>query len=131
MSTLEEPVMCFGVGGERWTFGRWIVGGTKVELAHIDAPAVDGLMLETRSPLVWGEREVLSCGGQSVPTVPVEVQLATMVAREQQDRLAATLRAIAPAGLDLSLLRRAISDKRVEVPDLTVPEALDRLLTGR
>jgi hypothetical protein len=121
ISTVRQPVRRFGGGEERWAFGRWFVDGIKVELAHIDAPAVAGLMIETRAPLVWYEREILECHGQHIPTVPIEVQLATMVARGQDDRIAAT---IATVELNVPLLRRAISDKQVEVPGLTVPESV-------
>jgi hypothetical protein len=83
-------------------------------------------MLETRTRSVWEERETLSCQGERVPVVPVEVQLATMVARGQDERIAATL---APVdGVRLGLLRRAIADRRVEDPAMTVPPSLRRLL---
>jgi hypothetical protein len=114
VSTAAQPVLRFGSDGETWTFGRWFVDGVKVELAHIDAPEVAELMVETRSPLVWSEREMLICRGQRVPVVPVEVQLATMVARQQHTRVEATLAAV--GGLNGGLLRRAFLDREVEVP---------------
>jgi hypothetical protein len=114
VSTTAQPVLQFGNDGETWTFGRWFVEGVKVELAHIDAPAVAELMVETRSPLVWAERETLACQGQRVPAAPVEVQLATMVARQQDARIEATLAAI--DGVNVDLLNRAFMDREVEVP---------------
>ncbi|MDX3001906.1 hypothetical protein PWY87_09525 [Kribbella solani] len=128
LSTVTEPTMCWGSPDERWTFGRWIIDGTKVELAHIVAPAVADLMLETRSPLVWTEQDVLSCGGHPVPTVPIEAQLATMVARAQHDRIDATIAAITPARFNVPLLRRAFADKQSEFPELVIPSALQQLL---
>ncbi|TCO34438.1 hypothetical protein EV652_102504 [Kribbella steppae] len=128
ISTAAEPTLQFGDAGERWTFGRWIIDGVKVELAHIDAPAVAGLMIETRAPLAWQERETLHCHGHPVPSVPVEVQLATMIARQQDARITATIAAIDRTRLNVPLLRRAISDKQSEVPAMTVPESLQRLL---
>ncbi len=128
ISTAAEPTLHFGHAGERWTFGRWFIDGVKVELAHIDAPAVAGLMIETRAPLVWHERETLNCHGRPVPTVPVEVQLATMIARQQDARIDATIAAIDATLLNVPLLRRAISDKQSEVPTMTVPASLQRLL---
>jgi hypothetical protein len=127
-STTAEPALRFDRPGEQWTFGLWMIGGIKVELAHIDAPAVAGLMIEARSPLVWEERETLDCRGHRVPTVPVEVQLATMVARRQESRIEATIAAVHVSRLNLPLLRRAISDRRSEVPDMTIPDSLQRLL---
>jgi hypothetical protein len=128
ISTAAEPTLQFGHTGEQWTFGRWIIDGIKVELAHIDAPTVAALMIETRAPLVWHERETLKCHGQPIPTVPIEVQLATMIARQQDARIDATIAAIDPTLLNVPLLRRAISDKQSEVPAMTVPESLQRLL---
>jgi hypothetical protein len=60
--------------------------------------------------------------------VPIEVQLATMVARQQNSRIDATIAAVGTTRLNLPLLRRALSDKQSEVPDMTVPESLQRLL---
>ncbi|MEV6417145.1 hypothetical protein [Kribbella sp. NPDC051718] len=127
ISTVAEPVRRFGDAGARWTFGRWYVEGVKVELAHIDAPAAAALMVETRAPLVWQERETLSCHGQAIPTVPIEVQLATMVARQQDARIDATLAGIDTGLLKVPLLRRAIRDKRSEVPGMVVPESVQGL----
>ncbi|RZU18836.1 hypothetical protein EV645_1036 [Kribbella rubisoli] len=125
-STLAQPSLQWGDADERWYFGRWMINDVKVELAHIAAPDVAELLVETRSPLVWRERQTLTCHGRLIPTVPVEVQLATMMARQQHTRIAAT---IAHTPLDLQLLRRAITDKQSETPDLLVPEQLRRLLT--
>ncbi|WP_432947272.1 hypothetical protein ACQPXM_10485 [Kribbella sp. CA-253562] len=130
ISTAAEPTLHFGHGDERWTFGRWFIDGVKVELAYIDAPAVAALMLEARSPLVWQEREMLKCQGHAIPTVPIEVQLATMVARQQDSRIEATIAAVDTTRLNLPLLRRALSDEQSEVPDMTVPESLQRLLAN-
>jgi hypothetical protein len=125
-SALAQPALQWGDANERWYFGRWMIEDVKVELAHIDAPDVAELLVETRSPLVWSERQTLTCHGHPVPTVPVEVQLATMIARRQAARIDATL---AHTPLDLQLLRRAITDKQSEIPDLTVPAQLRQLLT--
>ena len=129
-STAAEPTLHFDRPGERWTFGRWIIDGVGVELAHIDAPTVADLMIESRAPLVWHERETLNCHGLPVPTVPIEVQLATMIARQQNARIEATMTAIDTTALNVPLLRRAISDKQSEAPAMTVPEPLQRLLAN-
>ncbi|MFC9688697.1 hypothetical protein ACFTSF_09160 [Kribbella sp. NPDC056951] len=116
----------FSHDGESWTLGRWSIAGVKVELAFIDAPAVADLLLEARSLAVWPERVTLHCDGRPIPTVPIEVQLATMVAREQAERIEATLGAI--GALNLPLLRRALADRQADVPSMTVPESLQVLL---
>jgi hypothetical protein len=127
-STTAEPTRQWGDANERWTFGLWIIAGIKVELAHIDAPAVANLMVETRGPLVWRERQTLTCHGHPVPTVPLEVQLATMMSRRQDERIDATLAALDRIPLNAQLLRRAITDKQTEIADLAVPEQLQQLL---
>jgi hypothetical protein len=85
-------------------------------------------MIETRAPLVWHERQTLTCLGQPIPAVPIEVQLATMISRQQEARIDATIAAINPTHLNLPLLHRAIADKQSEVPDMTVPDSLQHLL---
>lgn len=130
VSTVAEPTLHFGDARERWSFGVWFIEGVKVELAHIDAPAVAELMIETRSSAVWRERDTLTCQGERVPTVPIETQLATMAAREQHVRLEAVLAAIESSRLDLNLplLRRAFADRQSESPNMVVPEQLRALL---
>ncbi|WUJ72153.1 hypothetical protein OG809_02580 [Kribbella soli] len=125
-STLAQPALQWGDANERWYFGRWMINDVKVELADIHAPDVAELLVETRSPLVWQQRQTLTCHGQLIPTVPIEVQLATMMARRQDARIDATL---ARAPVNLQLLRRAITGKESEIPDVSVPEQLRRLLT--
>jgi hypothetical protein len=127
-STTAEPTRQWGDANERWTFGLWTIAGIKVELAHIDAPAVANLMVETRSPLAWHERQTLTCHGHPIPTVPLEVQLATMMSRHQTTRLNAALATLDSKSLNAQLLRQAITDKQSELPDLTIPESLQRLL---
>lgn len=129
-STAPAPTLSFGSPGERWTFGRCLLDDFRVEIAYIDSPGTAALYLETRSPLSWNDREVLLCRGQAVPTVPIEAQLATMIARRQLDRIEATLAAIDLESVDRSRLLRAIEDKRMEVPDLSIPVKIQELLTA-
>jgi hypothetical protein len=127
-STTAEPTLQWGDTNERWTFGLWIIAGIKVELAHIDAPAVADLMVETRGQLVWRERQTLTCHGQPIPTVPLEVQLATMLSRQQDARIDAAIATIDKTPLNAELLRQAIAAKQSELPGLAVPKSLQRLL---
>lgn len=132
VSTVAEPTLHFGDARERWSLGVWFIQGVKVELAHIDAPAVAELMIETRSSAVWRERDTLKCHGEPVPTVPIETQLATMAARQQHARIDAVLAAIESSRLTLNLplLRRAFADRQSESPGMLVPEPLRVLLRG-
>lgn len=127
-STTSAPTLSFGGANEEWTFGRWIIEGFRVEIAHIESPGTATLYLETRSPLSWSDREILHCSGHDIPTVPIEPQLATMMARGQAERIEATLAVVDVGLLDRSRLRRAIDDKRTEVPDLTIPDQIRQLL---
>lgn len=129
LSTAAAPTLSLGGPREQWTFGRWIIDDFRVEIAYIESPRTAALYLETRSPLSWNDRELLNCAGHTIPTVPIEPQLATMIAREQKVRLNATLAAINGRSLDPSRLRRAIEDKRTEVPELSIPPELQRLLS--
>lgn len=129
-STAAAPTLSFGNPGERWTFGRCLIDDFQVEIAYIDSPGTAALYLENRSPLSWNDREVLLCRGQAVPTVPIEPQLATMLARRQADRIEATLAAIDLGSVDRPRLRRALEDKRLEVPDLAIPAEIQELLAA-
>ncbi|MFG1627878.1 hypothetical protein [Kribbella sp. NPDC049227] len=130
-SSVAEPTLTFDdPGGARWTFGRWTLAGFRVELAHIDSPATD-LLVETPAGAVWSERSVLDWNGAQIPVVPVEVQLATMIFRDQADRLQATLTAVDPISLDVGLLTRAVAGRETEGVTLQVPDVLRRLLTAR
>ncbi|WP_091530466.1 hypothetical protein [Microlunatus soli] len=128
LSSQSAPTLSFGDAGEQWTFGRWIIEGFRVEIAHIESPRTTTLYLETRSTLSWSDREPLECAGHDVPTVRVEPQIATMIARDQTDRIDATLAAVGIETLDPSRLRRAINDKRTEAPDLVIPDQIRQVL---
>jgi hypothetical protein len=131
LPTTGEPTLCFDDSSSRWTLGRWLVDGVKVELVHIDDPATTHLVIETRGLLVWRERAVVEWRGHRIPLVPIEVQLATMIARQQETRIEATVAAVGLHSFDVSLLRRAIADRQSEGFAMTVPEELQRLLNPR
>lgn len=130
ISTRSAPTLTLGTPSDQWTFGRWIIDGFRVEVAHIDSPGTATQYLETRSPLSWHQREFLYCNGHTIPTVPIEPQLATMMARQQTGRIEATLAAIDPEALNRQRLRQAIEDKRTDAPDLTVPTGIQRLINN-
>lgn len=128
-SSAAEPVLTFG-DTVRWTVGRWMMAGTKVELAHIDHPDASDLLIETFGGLIWRERSVLEWRGMLVPLVPLEVQLATMIVREQLERLQTALAAVDSRTIDVARLRRALSDRRELDSTLRVPIMIERLLAG-
>jgi hypothetical protein len=123
-SSREEPILTFGdPAGTRWTFGRWMLGDTKVELAHLAGQAPPEKLIETSGTAVWNARTSLEWNGVRIPVVPLEVQLATMIVRDQADRLRATLEAIDDASLNVAMLRRALADRAVP----SIPEAIHDL----
>jgi len=96
LSTTEQPVITFA--NDTWTLGRWLIGGTKVEVAHILSD--DDLVVETSGAAVWRYRQSVDWRDRNVPIMPLEVQLATMLIRElparvhaaaERPRLAATM----------------------------------------
>jgi hypothetical protein len=129
-SSPTEPVMTFvGDADSRWTFGRWMLAGVKVELAHIDGGAPAELLRETSGTAVWKERALVDWNGTTIPVVPLETQVATMIFRDQADRLRATLSAVDPASIDVAMLRRALADRETGGPALQIPEMVQRLLS--
>lgn len=53
LSTPSQPVVTFG--DDTWTFGRWLMGGTKVEIASIASGG--GQLLETTGADIWNHRQ--------------------------------------------------------------------------
>ncbi len=104
-STRERPL--FATANGWWLFGRWTVDDCKVEVARIREPATPDLLLETQGTAVWGCREHVQWRGRSVPVVPLEVQLATIVGRGLVDREQAVRDRLAQTGIREALLRRA------------------------
>lgn len=110
LSSRGTPVLTFGEGS--WVLGRWHLSDVKVEVAHIRSDSSEeDLLLETSGDPVWSERSLVELQGVSIPTVPVEVQIATMMMRDQHERLAQTLERVETPDLRISLLRRALSDR--------------------
>lgn len=112
LSSQRRPVLVFGEGS--WALGRWHLGDVMVEVAHIQsAPPQDSLLLETAGARIWGERDMVELEDVSIPTVPVEVQIATMTSRDQHERLRQTLRAVDASNLRIPLLSSALLDRGI------------------
>lgn len=108
LSSKVRPTITFDSGS--WTFGRWHLGEVKVEVAHISAPESEPYQLiETMGDLVWLERQIIDLEGTQIPIVPLEVQIATMVARGQDARLARVVDAPPALQVHAELLSRALS----------------------
>ena len=110
VSSQSRPVLRFGDGA--WTLARWLIDGTKVEVAHIAGD--DGLLEETKGSAIWRHRQWVTWHGHQLPIVPLEVQLATMLRRDQTRRSRATAAHLQKRGHDRSLLTRALSDQGID-----------------
>lgn len=104
LSTHDQPMLASG----DWLFGRWMVGGCKVEVARIRASTDPLSLIETQGLLVWTLREVVEWRGRSLPVVPLEVQVATIVLRGQTARERAARNALKERGFNQELLDRAM-----------------------
>lgn len=109
VSTRERPLL--GTPDGHWLFGRWSVDGGRLEVARIREPVAPFALLETLGTAVWDHREFVQWRGRSVPVVPLEVQLATIVVRGLADRERAVRERLAETGAREELLRRAFVDR--------------------
>jgi hypothetical protein len=128
-STDTQPVLTWTDNtGSRWTFGRWTINRTKVELANLEPPEPSDAVIETGAAHSFALE--LSWHGTLLLVVPIELQIATMIARDQQQRLNATLAANHPDELNVGLLRRTLNDRHIEAADPRIPTALHQVLTA-
>lgn len=110
LSSTARPVLRFANG--RWALGRWHLGGVEVEVAHIHSAGRErDRLIETAGDRIWRKRESVDLLGSRIPIVPLEVQIATMVVRAQDERLLRVMRVVAETGLRQDLLREALRDR--------------------
>ncbi len=113
LSTERRPLLSFD--GGTWTFGRWVLAGEKVEIAHIAAD--HSRLHETVGGEVWRHRQWCAWRAIQLPIVPLEVQLATMLRRGLTDRGRAAAARLRERGHDPDLLRRALEDQDVDASE--------------
>jgi hypothetical protein len=89
------------------------------------------MLAETFGTAVWLRRRVVSWRGTRIAIVPLEVQIATMLVRDQQERLRAVQDAVDPeVDLDRDLLRDAIAARESEAGETIQRQAwIDELLS--
>jgi hypothetical protein len=121
-STREYPLLATANG--RWLFGRWSVWSCVVEVARIREPVSPHVLLETEGSTVWDFRDEADWRGRLVPIVPLEVQLATTVARGLAGRELAILAQLRLNGVRASILERSFRDRGL---DVTRPRAIASL----
>jgi hypothetical protein len=119
LSTRSRSVVTFGDGA--WTFGRWLLNGARVEVAHITGD--DGLLRETSGREIWRHRQWMAWRGIQLPIVPLEVQLATMLSRDQTNRSQAARTRLQERGYDPDLLLKALAAQGIASPGPDVHQA--------
>ena len=105
-------------GGFRWHWGRWVIGGFKVEAAHIRAPDAnqgDEPGIWENGPRIWPLLRSTKFGPWTVRVPPLEVQLATCARRGLTERVEAIVRVLRRGGADPGLVSLALAG-----PDLAV-----------
>jgi hypothetical protein len=105
--------------GYLWHFGRWEVGGMKVEVAHIAAPqgfriSAHGAGIWEAGPEIWPHIRCVPFAGALVPVVPLEIQLETSLVRGMEERTAAILAALRQHGYDSALIQKALDSERLK-----------------
>ncbi len=107
LSTPGQPLVQSDDGS--WLFGRWIIDGCKVEVARIRVDLDPGLIVETMGEAIWEHRQTLVWRSERIPVVPLEVQLATCMARNLTERSAAIRDRLVARGCDQRLLSRVMA----------------------
>jgi hypothetical protein len=102
-----------------WHFGRWLVDGLKVEMAHIAPPegfptSVDRAGIWEAGPEIWPHIRMVSFGGRRVPVVPLEIQMETSLSRGLEDRVAAIIAVLREGGYDRDLVEMALNGEHME-----------------
>lgn len=128
LSSSEQPLLIFADGN--WTFGRWVIAATRVEVACIREPGQEDRLAETYGEPVWQERQVLEWEGVQIPIVPLEVQMATLLSRQYEGRVQAAARRMLEKGFDRNLLQWAMNDRNVSQEAATRYPEVVRLLSA-
>jgi hypothetical protein len=114
-STAEQPVhSALDPYGFHWHFGRWLIEGLKVEVAHLEAPAgfplsPSGAGIWEAGPEIWPHIKSVSFAGFPLPVVPLEIQLQTAIQRGLDERIAAIVAFLHQHGADHKLLGQSLA----------------------
>jgi hypothetical protein len=109
LSTQRAPTTATDDGV--WTFGRWWINGTKVECAHIALDPGSGVLIESCGDEVWRHRRLIEWNGRNAPVVALEIQAATSLSRQLNDRARAILTFLQIHDEDSQLLMAALSSR--------------------
>ncbi|MGW0933770.1 hypothetical protein [Streptomyces sp. NPDC002666] len=99
-------------------FARFRVDGTDVEISTVEHPAdTDTFECAGRGP--WTHWVHVGIGRHAVPVVGLELRLVSELVRNRPDRIGPLIAHMRVHGADLPLVRRAMSERKVE-PELAV-----------
>ncbi len=119
-SWAEVPVLADDPDPQKtvWTFGRWRIGGFKVEAAHIQPPADylevkrEGSGIWECGPEVWPHIKHVPWGDYELVVVPLEIQLHTCMSRELDDRVHRIVAVMRSEGYDGRLIDLSLTGEQ-------------------
>jgi hypothetical protein len=97
---------------DRQYYANYDLDGVEVGISTVEVDT-DSDAFETIGPGPWIHFSLLECGPYSVPTVALELRLATELYRARPDRYRPILRHLQTHACDTELLRRALISARV------------------
>lgn len=131
LSSEEQPL---SIGpddyGFVWHFGRWLVDGTTVELAHIAAPegfamSAGGAGIWEAGPEIWPHVRKVPFAGLQVPVVPLEIQIQTCMSRGMEERTAEIITVLQRGSYDRELVQKALSEAHRKAFDALMQGSVD------
>ena len=108
-----------------WHFGRWMVHGIKVEIAHITAPegfptSEEGAGIREAGPEIWSYLRHVPFADLRVPVVPLEIQLETNLQRGLEERAAEIVSVLWKSGYDRRLVQQALTAEHLKTFDASM-----------
>lgn len=131
LSSEEQPL---SIGpddyGFLWHFGRWLVDGVKVEMAHIAAPegfpmSADGAGIWEAGPEIWPYLRKVPFAGHRVPVVPLEIQIQTSMGRGLEERTGEIISVLQQSSYDRNLLQTALQREHLKAFDALMHGPVD------
>jgi hypothetical protein len=131
LSSEEQPL---SIGpddyGFLWHFGRWLVGGVKVEMANLAAPegfpmSADGAGIWEAGPEIWPYIRKVPFAGLHVPVVPLEIQIQTSLSRGLEARTAAIIAVLQQSSYDRDLVQKALGNAHRKAFDVLIGGSVD------
>jgi hypothetical protein len=92
-------------------YANYEVNGVEVGISTVEVDT-DSDVIETFGSGPWKHFSLIPCGSYAVPTVALEIRLATELYRKRSDRYNPIIQYIKVNGCDVDLLRRAMEAAR-------------------